>query len=133
MLHVESDDMAKTKVFVSFDFDNDRVLKEFVIGQAKLPDSPFDVIDGSLKEAAPEPDWLARARRRIAQADVFMVMLGPQTARASGVLKEVAIANELGKRKFQVVGYRDGSAGWAIAHAGQVYRWSWPTLKNLLA
>ncbi len=27
------------KVFVSFDFDNDRALKEFIVAQAKLPDS----------------------------------------------------------------------------------------------
>ncbi len=33
--------MAKKRVFVSFDFDNDRTLKDFIIGQARLPDSPF--------------------------------------------------------------------------------------------
>jgi hypothetical protein len=35
--------MAKTKVFVSFDFDNDKKLYDFIIGQARLSDSPFDV------------------------------------------------------------------------------------------
>lgn len=30
--------MAKKKVFVSFDFDNDKTLKDFIIGQAKLED-----------------------------------------------------------------------------------------------
>jgi hypothetical protein len=30
----------KKRVFVSFDFDNDKILKEFIIGQSKLPDSP---------------------------------------------------------------------------------------------
>ena len=33
--------MAKTKVFVSFDFDNDKALKEFIVGQAKNSDSPI--------------------------------------------------------------------------------------------
>lgn len=37
--------MAKKKVFVSFDFDNDKTLKDFIIGQAKLEDSPFEVSD----------------------------------------------------------------------------------------
>ena len=41
--------MTKKKVFVSFDFDNDKVLKDFLIGQAKLEDSPFEVADHSLK------------------------------------------------------------------------------------
>ena len=45
--------MAKKKVFVSFDFDNDKTLKEFLIGQAKLADSPFEVSDHSLKDLNP--------------------------------------------------------------------------------
>jgi hypothetical protein len=35
--------MAKKRVFVSFDFDNDKVLKDFIVGQSRLPDSPFEV------------------------------------------------------------------------------------------
>jgi hypothetical protein len=122
-----------TKVFVSFDFDNDKTLKDFIIGQAKLADSPFEVSDHSLKEAAPERDWETKARAAIARADKFVVMLGPKTASASGVLKEVAMAQELGVDKFQVVGYRDGSVDWAVPGAGRTYRWSWATLKTLLA
>ena len=49
--------MAKKRVFISFDFDNDKKLKDFIIGQSKLPDSPFEVMDHSLKEAAPEKEW----------------------------------------------------------------------------
>ena len=124
--------MAKTRVFVSFDFDNDRVLKDFIIGQAKLADSPFEVVDVSLKEAAPEKDWEAKARRAISGADKFLVMLGPRTAKASGVLKEVAMATDLGKPKFQVIGYKDGSRDWAVPGGGSVYSWNWENLKKLL-
>ena len=124
--------MAKTRVFVSFDFDNDRVLKDFIIGQAKLADSPFEVVDVSLKEAAPEKDWEAKARRAISGADKCLVMLGPRTAKASGVLKEVAMATDLGKPKFQVIGYKDGSRDWAVPGGGSVYSWNWENLKKLL-
>ncbi len=96
--------MAKTKVFVSFDFDNDKALKDFIIGQAKNPDSPFEVSDHSLKEAAPEKDWLQRARRAIGRADVFIIMVGPKTRKASGVLKELDVAIEKEKKKFQIIG-----------------------------
>ena len=92
--------MAKTKVFVSFDYDNDRTLKDFIIGQAKNADSPFEVSDHSLKEAKPEKDWLEHAERAIGRADVFMIMLGPKTKNASGVLKELEAAIEKSKRKF---------------------------------
>jgi hypothetical protein len=124
--------MAKKKVFVSFDFDNDKTLKDFIIGQAKLDDSPFEVIDFSLKEAAPEKTWLDKARAAISRAEVFIVMLGPMTRSAPGVLKEVKIANELKKTKFQIIGYKDGSEAWAVPDAGRVYSWNWDNLKKLL-
>jgi hypothetical protein len=125
--------MAKTKVFVSYDYDNDRTLKEFIIGQAKLADSPFEVQDHSLKEAAPEKTWEAKAREAISRADVFIVMLGSKTVDAPGVLKEVAMAQELDKSRFQIIGYKNGSADWAVPGAGRTYRWDWDNLKKLLA
>ena len=122
----------KKKVFVSFDYDNDKELKVLIIGQAALSDSPFEASDFSLKEAAPEKEWLDRARRAISRSDIFIVMLGAMTRYAPGVLKEVKIANELGITKFQIIGYRNGTSNWAVPDAGRVYRWDWPNLKRLL-
>ena len=48
---------VRTKVYVGFEYDKDKVLKEFIIGQAKLDDSPFEVEDWSLKEEAPSATW----------------------------------------------------------------------------
>lgn len=124
---------GKRRVFVSFDFDNDKTLKDFIIGQSRNADSPFEVQDHSLKEAAPERDWEAKARAAISRAEVFIVMLGPKTRLASGVRKEVAIAAGLLKTRFQIIGYRDGSEDWAVPNGGRTYRWSWENLKKLLA
>lgn len=122
----------KTRVFVSFDFDHDRVLRDFVIGQAKLADSPFHVADWSLKEAAPSRTWKLEAERRIARAEIVLVMVGPYTHRAPGVLAEVAIARRLGVPVRQVVGYKDSTPR-PVANAGRLYRWQWSTMKTLLA
>jgi len=124
--------VAKKKVFVSFDFDNDKTLKDFMIGQARLPDSPFEVVDHSLKEAAPQLDWERKARAAISRADVFIVMLGRNTRFASGVKKEVAMANALGKSRFQIIGYRNGTSTWSVPDGGRTYVWSWENLKSLL-
>jgi len=124
---------AKTKVFVSFDFDNDKIIKDFIIGQAKNPDSPFEVSDHSLKESAPAKEWLERAKRAIGRADVFIIMLGSKTKKARGVLKELNVAIEKEKRKFQIIGYRDGKEDWAVPGGGRVYRWNWDNLKKLLS
>lgn len=124
--------MAKKRVFVSFDYDNDKKLKDFIIGQSRNEDSPFDVIDHSLKEAAPESEWETKAEAAIRRADVLIVMLGSTTRNASGVKKEVAIAKRLGKDRFQIIGYQGGTADWAVPDGGRTYAWSWTNLKNLL-
>lgn len=119
------------RVFVSFDFDNDRVLKEFIIGQARLNDSPFTVIDCSLKEAAPMKSWEEKARRAIKGADLVLVMVGRQTHRASGVLKEVRMAREEDIPIVQMIGYKEGTYT-GVPNAGRLYRWNWDNLKKLL-
>jgi hypothetical protein len=123
--------MVKKKVFVSFDFDNDKKLKDFIIGQSRLPDSPFVVVDNSLKEAAPEQDWEAKANRAIKRSDIVIVMVGPQTHRAHGVLKEVRMARAANKHIVQVIGYKNGDYK-QVKDAGRLYMWNWENLKKLL-
>lgn len=124
--------VVKKKVFVSFDFDNDKVLKDFIIGQAKNKDSPFEVSDHSLKEAAPEKEWLEKATKAIKRADVFVIMLGPKTKKASGVIKEVKVAKDESKTRFQIIGYKNGSVDLRVPDGGRVYSWNWDNLKKLL-
>lgn len=122
---------TKRRVFVSFDFDEDRALKDFIIQQARNPDSPFNVIDHSLKEAAPERSWKDKARSAIKRSDIVLVMVGPKTYRAPGVLAEVSMAREERIPIVQVIGYKNGTYT-PVPNAGRLYRWNWENLKNLL-
>lgn len=121
----------KPRVFVSFDFDNDLALKHFVLGQSKLADSPFEVIDHSLKEAAPEQDWERKANAAICRSDIVLVMVGAKTHKAHGVLKEVAMARKAGVRIVQIIGYK-GRKYTPVPNAGRLYAWSWSNLKKIL-
>jgi hypothetical protein len=123
--------MIKKRVFISFDFDNDKRLKDFIVGQSRLPDSPFQIIDHSLKEAAPERSWEDKASAAISRSDLVIVMVGPHSYRASGVLKEVRMSRLHGKRIVQIIGYKDGNYT-AVPDAGRLYSWNWENLKNLL-
>ncbi len=123
--------MANKRVFVSYDFDNDKVLKDFIVGQARNADSPFEVVDTSLKEAAPMKTWEDKARAAIRRSDLVLVMVGRNTHRAPGVLKEVKMAGEEGKKIVQVIGYRDGDYT-PVSDAGRLYQWNWENLKKLL-
>ena len=122
--------MAK-RVFVSFDFDNDLVLKEFIVGQAKNKDSPFIIENWSLKEAAPQKLWEEKARANIKRSEIVIVMVGPKTHKAPGVLKEVSMAREAGKPIIQIIGYKDGNYT-SVPNAGKLYSWNWENLKKLL-
>jgi predicted GTPase len=123
--------MAKKRVFVSFDFDNDKTLKDFIIGQARLADSPFEVIDTSLKEAQPMRTWEDKAREAIKRSDIVLVMVGPNTYKAPGVLKEVKMARDENIPVVQVIGYKDGNYT-QVPDAGRLYAWNWDNLKKLL-
>lgn len=123
---------TKKKVFVSFDFVNDKIIKEFLIGQSKLEDSPFEVIDGSLKEAAPKKEWEDKAKAKIRASDIVIVMVGPKSYKASGILKEVEMANDLGKKIIQIIGYKNGNYS-RVEGAGILYKWNWESLKRLFA
>ena len=126
--------MVKAKVYISFDYDNDRSLKDLLVGQAKNEDSPFEISDWSLKEAAPEEDWEERAEEKIKRVDILCVIAGEKTYKANGVLKEIAIADSLNSedcniKKFQLIGYSDKECPY-VEGAGRRISWIWDNLKN---
>ena len=59
-------------------------------------------------------------------------MVGRDTYRAPGVLKEIAMARQHGKKIVQIIGYKDGQYT-PVKGAGQLYRWNWDNLKKILA
>ncbi len=123
--------MNKKKVFISYDFDQDKSLKDLLVAQSRNPDCPFDIIDGSLKEAAPESDWEKKAMTRISKADLVIVLLGARTCRAPGVLKEVKMARQLKKKVVQLIGHKHGKHP-RIPGAGILYRWTWENLHKII-
>ena len=124
--------MAKKRAFFSFDFDEDQNLKIHMVGQIKLPASPFEAADWSMKEAAPQRNWEAVAEARIKRSDVVVVLVGPKTHKAPGVLKEVAMARRLKKPIVQIIGYKDASPT-AVPNAGRLLRWTWENMTNVLS
>ncbi len=125
--------MAKSRVFVSFDYDHDESLKHLLVGQAKHSDSPFELADWSIKEAISE-DWKKKARTRIRSVDVVAVLCGQHTHTAAGVSAEVKIAQEEKVPYFLLKGYADKSCTkpTAAKTSDKLYRWAWDNLKSLI-
>lgn len=126
--------MNKKRAYISFDFDHDSELKTLLVGQAKNPDSPFEIVDMSIKEAISE-NWRISARRRIKSCDVVIVICGQYTNTASGVSAEVKIAQEENIPYFLLAGRSNlgNVKPLAAKDSDKIYRWTWDNLRILIA
>lgn len=126
--------MAPKRAFISFDFDHDDDLRTMLAGQAKHPDTPFEIKDRSVKEPL-TGDWKEKVRRRMDNVDLVIVICGEHTHQASGVAAELTIAREKGKPYFLLWG-RNGKTCTKPTSAraeDKVYQWTWDGLKSLIA
>jgi hypothetical protein len=124
--------MAKTRAYISFDYDHDDDLKNLLVGQAKNPDSPFEIADWSIKEAI-TGDWKKKARQRICAVDVVAVICGKHTNTATGVDAEVTIAQEEKLPYFLLAGRAAGAnVKPKSASTDKLYNWTWDNLKILI-
>jgi hypothetical protein len=124
--------MAKKRTFISFDYDHDARLKDLLVGQAKNPDSPFEITDMSIKEAS--PDWKDKALTRIKGCDVVIVLCGEHTNTATGVSVELEIAQDEGVSYFLLWGYSDKTCykPKSAKSVDKIYKWTWDNLKSLI-
>ena len=125
--------MAKKRVFISFDYDHDEGAKVMLAGQAKLPDSPFDFTDASVKDHLPG-DWKEKIKRRFDNVDVVVVLCGEKTHTATGVAAELEIARQKGKEYFLLAAYPDKTCTkpTTAPSSDKLYNWTWPNLKTLI-
>ena len=124
---------TKKRVFISFDVDYDEGTKKMLAGQAKLPDSPFDFSDASVKEPL-TGDWKEKVRRRMTNIDIMVVLCGEHTHTASGVSAETTIAQEKNTPYFLLAAYsnKNCTKPSSAKSSDKVYDWTWPNLKALI-
>jgi hypothetical protein len=126
--------MAKKRVFISFDYDHDEILKTFLVGQANNEDTPFELADWSIKEAL-TGNWKDKARTRIKGVDLMAVICGEHTDTAVGVSAELQIAQEEKIPYFLLNGYSNKTCvkPKAAKSTDKIYNWTWDNLKSLIA
>lgn len=125
--------MAKKRTFISFDYDNDKEIKTLLVGQSRNSDSPFEIMDMSIKETI-NKDWKSKARTRIKGCDVVVVLCGEKTDTASGVSAELKIAQEEEIPYFLLWGYSDKTCVKPLSAkaSDKIYKWTWNNLKRLI-
>jgi len=120
----------KARVFISFDYDHDRDLKNLLVGQSKNESTPFIFEDWSIKQET--SGWKADARTRIQRCGLVIVICGLQTHQAAGVAAEVSIAKDEGVPYYLLRGRKQGrvrrprgtSMWWDELHP-----WKWDNLR----
>lgn len=126
--------MAKKRVFISFDYDHDDDLRILLVGQAKNPDSPFEIADWSVKEEL-TGDWKEKVRRRIRAVNLMIVLCGEYTNTAYGVNAEIRIAQGEMKEYFLLIGRKNKVCRkpTAAKPSDKMYDWTWSNLKLLIS
>lgn len=124
---------TKKRVFISFDFDHDEDTKILLAEQARLPDSPFEITDASVRESQTS-DWGDKVRRRMDDIDVVIVICGEHAYLAKGVAAELTIAQEKNKPYFLLTAYahRTCTRPTSAMASDKVYEWTWDNLKTLI-
>ena len=123
--------MPQPRAFLSFDFDNDEALKRMFAGQA-VSDSPtpFTVEDWSSKSPLPQAQWERLIEAKISRTHMVIVLAGRWAASATGVVKEIQMAERMNVPFFGV--YVGGAGTSTALPAGlarnRVVSWTWPTI-----
>ena len=99
--------MATVHVFVSFDVDHDNDCKERLEREVTPAGSHFVIDDWSIREVA--LDWRAKARKRIENVDLLLVICGEFAQTAGNVNDEVELAREAGVPYLLIGGRGDHS------------------------
>ena len=125
--------MTAKRTFISFDYDNDDDLRNALVGQAKYPNSPFDIVDASVRRHL-SGDWKKKVRKRIRRADHVIVICGENTHKAEGVAAEVKLAQEEDKPYVLLRGHKGRRCTKpTTARSGdEVREWTWHNLKTLI-
>lgn len=126
--------MPRVRAFISFDYDHDEDLKNLLVGQARNPDTPFEIADYSVKEPL-TGDWKEKVRRRIRSVDQVAVICGQYTHTATGVAAELTIAREENVPYFLLHGRADKTCTKpsSARPEDKMYKWTWENLKLLFA
>ena len=123
------------RVFISFDYDNDVDLKNALVGQARYPNSPFQIADWSVKEPL-SGNWQAKVAERMKRTSVVAVMCGHRTHTAQGGRSRVQRSrSSSASRTFC---WRAGNRAPTLnpttaISRDKLYNWTWDNLVALLA
>ena len=108
---------------MSFEFGRDAGKRKDFLHQAGLH-SDFALKDKSLPAAEHDDNWRKEVKKRMKDSDVVIVLLGPDTQNAPGVLDELSLAGEVERPVVQLMPQRQNYGLAGKYRAVCEYKWT---------
>ena len=123
--------MAK-RVFISFAVE-DKTYRDFLVGQARNNNSPFEFVDMSVKEPW-DDKWKTRCRTKIKGCDGVIALVSKNTKNADGQLWEIKCAKEESIPVRGVYTKSDDKPATLPSELSgvRVVNWTWENIKNFI-
>lgn len=123
--------MAK-RIFISFAIE-DKTYRDFLVGQARNANSPFEFVDMSVKEPWSD-QWKTRCRTRIKGCKGMVALVSSNTSKADGQLWEVKCAKQ---EDVPVRGVYTSDSSRPTTLPGEfrgvrVVNWTWQNIANFI-
>ena len=124
--------MADPRSFISFDFDNNSTERMLFVGQIKNSRTPFSVQDWSSKSVLPQSTWEAQIKQKMNATNMCIVLVGKSMSTATGVAKEIKMAQDCNVPVFGV--YVGGAGTTSTLPTGlsrnRVIAWDWAQIAD---
>ena len=122
----------KKRIFISFAVE-DSNLRDFLVGQARNNNSPFEFVDMSVKTPW-DSEWKTKCRTKIKSCDGLIAIVTRNTKNASGQLWEIKCAKEEYIPCRGIWGHNDDTNFGLPEELDNVtiVKWSWDNIKNWL-
>ena len=126
--------MANPRAFISFDFDHNETERNLFVGQSKNSKTPFSIEDWSSKSSLPQSQWEKIISEKINKCNMLIVLSGKTMASATGVSKEIKMAQNQNIPVFGV--YVDGANTSSNLPSGlarnRTISWNWDSIANAI-
>lgn len=123
-----------SRIFISFDYDNNLSHKTLFAGQARNSRVPFNISDWSSKAELPQSQWETKISNKISLCNALLVLVGQYTINAVGVQKEISMARQHNVPIFGV--YIDGANVHTPLPLGlareRVILWNWEHIASAI-
>jgi hypothetical protein len=120
------------RIFISFAIEDSK-LRDFIVGQARNENSPFEFVDMSAKQPW-DSAWKTNCRTKIKGCNGMMIIVTKNTKNADGQLWEIKCAKEENIPRRGIWGHSDDKPTTLPVELDgvRIMYWTWDNIKSFI-